>query len=222
MVNIFLIKVDKDSVLDYNQTIKCHSAKFLNRIYQVGYIASSIVKKTGSFILLFCMIVYLGGYQIISACYRLELKIEAHQFLKTNTCGDFLSVFEFELKDGEIQASNFEWEERDKEFKFHNTMYDVVKMETSNQKLFVYCYNDSGEDKLEKHLDEIHQKQNNPKASSTASFQKLISLSFETIKQQGHLLFPNELKFKFQGYDESVLFTTLEITVPPPDELIES
>ncbi len=168
------------------------------------------------------MIVYLGGYQIISACYRLELKFEAHQFLKTNPSGEFLSVFEFDLKDGEIQASNFEWEERGKEFKFNNTLYDVVKMEVSNQKLVVYSYNDSGEDKLEKRLDEIHQKQNNPKASSTASFQKLISLSFETIKQQRHYLFPNKLKFKFQGYEESILSNILEILVPPPDELIES
>lgn len=180
------------------------------------------MKKAGSFILLFCMIVYLGGYQIISACYRLELKVEAHQFLKTNPSGDFLSVFEFELKNGVIQASNFEWEERGKEFKFNNTMYDVVKMEELNNQMVVYCYNDSGESKLEKHLDEIHQKQNNPKASSTAAFQKLISLSFETVKRQEHHLIPNPLRFKFKGFDESVLFNALEITGPPPDEMIQS
>lgn len=168
------------------------------------------------------MIVYLGGYQIISACYRLELKIEAHQFLKTNPSGDFLSVFEFDLKDGEIQAANFEWEERDKEFKFNNTMYDVVKIEAVNHQMKVYCYNDSGESKLEKHLDEIHQKQNNPKASSTAAFQKLISLSFESVKHQEHHLIPNPLKFKFRGFKESILFNALEIRVPPPDELIEN
>lgn len=168
------------------------------------------------------MIIYLGGYQIISACYRLELKIEAHQFLKTNPTGDFLSVFQFEYKDGEVLASNFEWEEAGKEFKYNNNMYDVVKMEEHNQKMVVYCYNDSGENKLEKHLDEIHQKQNNPKASSTAAFQKLVSLSFESVKHQEHYLIPSQLRFKFKGFNESVLFNTLEITVPPPDEIIES
>lgn len=168
------------------------------------------------------MIVYLGGYQIISACYRLELKMEAHQFLKTNPSGEFLSVFEFDMKDGEIKASNFEWEERGKEFKFNNTMYDVVKMEELNNQMVVYCYNDNGESKLEKHLDEIHQKQNNPKASSTAAFQKLISLSFESVKHQEHCLIPSQIRFKFRGYNASLLINTLEITVPPPDELIES
>lgn len=180
------------------------------------------MKKAGTYILLLCMIVYLGGYQIISACYRLELKIEAHHFLKTNPSDDFLSVFEFDLKNGEIQDSNFEWEERGKEFKFNNAMYDVVKMEELNNQIIVYCYNDNGESKLEKHLDEIHQKQNNPKASSTAAFQKLISLSFETIKPQEQLLIPKPIRFKFNGFDESVLINSLEIRVPPPDELIES
>lgn len=168
------------------------------------------------------MIVYLGGYQMISACYRLELKMEAHQFLKTNPGVDFLSVFEFDLKDGEIQAADFQWEERGKEFKFNNTMYDVVKIEELNHQMVVYCYNDSGESKLEKHLDEIHQKQNNPKASSTAAFQKLISLSFESVKQQEHQIIPNLIRFKFKGFDESVLFNALEITGPPPDEMIVS
>jgi hypothetical protein len=168
------------------------------------------------------MIIYLGGYQIISACYRLELKIEAHQFLKTNPTGDFLTVFHFDLKDGEIQASNFEWEEAGKEFKYNNSMYDVVKMEEQNHQMVVYCYNDGGENKLEKHLDEIHQKQNNPKASSTAAFQKLISLSFESVKHQNLYLLPSKLGFKFKGYEEAIIFNTAEITVPPPDELIES
>jgi hypothetical protein len=148
--------------------------------------------------------------------------MEAQQFLKTNPTGDYLTIFQFDLKEGEIQASNFEWEEAGKEFKYNNSMYDVVSIQEHDKKMVIYCFNDSGESELEKHLDEIHQKQNDPKASSTEAFQKLISLSFESVKHQNFYLSPSKLGFKFKGFKEAIIFNTLEVTVPPPDELIES
>jgi hypothetical protein len=168
------------------------------------------------------MIIYLGGYQIISACYRLELKMEAQHLLKTNLPDEYLSVFHFDLKDGNVQASSFEWEEEGKEFKYKNSLYDVVQIKESKHQIIIYCFNDSEENRLEKHLDQIHQQQNNPKASSTAAFQKLISLSFESVKNQDIYWVPSKLRFKYKAYDESVLLHHLEIMVPPPDELIES
>lgn len=168
------------------------------------------------------MMIYLGGYQIISACYRLELKFEAKQFLKSNPTGDYLSNFQFDLKNGEIDAANFEWEEKGKEFKFNNKMYDVVQINEQQQQVIIYCYNDSGESKLEQHLDEIHQKQNNPKASSTAAFQKLISLSFESVKLHDFYLVPTRLDLKFNGYEIAVLHQSIDILVPPPDQMIVS
>ncbi len=168
------------------------------------------------------MIIYLGGYQIISACYRLELKIEAHNYLTSNLTEEYLSIFQFDVKDGIVQATSFEWEEDGKEFKYKNNMYDVVQIKENNNQIIVYCYNDSGESRLEKHLDQIHQQQNNPKASATTAFQKLISLSFESVKNHDMYLVPSKLRFKYKEYDESVLLHHLEITAPPPDELIES
>lgn len=168
------------------------------------------------------MLIYLGGYQIISACYKLELKSEAKQFLQSNPSADYLTRFQFDLRGGEIDAANFEWEEEGQEFRLNGAMYDVVQLKEQHGKLIVYCYNDSGESKLEKHLDEIHQKQNNPKAGSTAAFQKLISLSFESIKTHHIIFIPSCLVSKFNDYQAAVLCQFVEIMVPPPDQMIES
>lgn len=85
-------------------------------------------------------IIQYGMFELIQNNHRTEVEnrinkgISRHQQI----------VFSFDITDYEIQFSHIEWK-ADDEFRLNGKMYDIIKTETRNDSVYLYCLFDSEE-----------------------------------------------------------------------------
>jgi hypothetical protein len=87
---------------------------------------------------------------------------------------ELLELLVFNKKDILKQKIDFKWI-HSREFRYKGEMYDVVKKEENNNKLFLYCINDKKEKRLEK---EFEKRVNN---NSTNSKRRHVSTHFNIL-----------------------------------------
>lgn len=175
-----------------------------------------ILKKTVTLILLFCMLIYAGGYQLIFSCYQMSLKAEIKAYLLQNPHSKFNTVFTFSANNGKICDAKMQWEENGKEFWFNGNLYDIVLIEYFPSSAKVYCINDKAESKLITQSVEILQKQNQKSSGSMAQFQKLLTSTFEISTNTIISNFFPSRKTAYLTNDTFLLSNSTEIQKPPP------
>ena len=152
----------------------CKHSSFLWDDLMVLLYFAKLVRKTFSFILLICLLVYIGGYQLFYCLYQQSLKTEMKAYLKENKTSKFGTRLEFEIEGNQIKDKSFSWEEENEEFRYHNELYDVVNIENQEGKLILICIKDNDENQLENQLKEIH-KINKTGSSKTSQINFIVS-----------------------------------------------
>lgn len=173
------------------------------------------MRKTVSFILLFCLLVYIGGYYLIFSVYQQELKTEMKAYLKQNKSSQFGTRFEFDLNNNQIADTKFSWEEEGTEFRYQHELYDVVSLEKKDGKLILVCLKDNDENQLEKQLSEIH-KGNKPTNSKTAQISIKFFSVFYLEKLNNHFLPGADKKAIIAFNDAKTMAIYSSIPLPPP------
>lgn len=103
------------------------------------------MKKALSYSLLLLFVFNLLAYYPFYLMKRAEIKREMKQYIKSDNYKKQLTVFTFDKK----VYSLLEWEDRGKEFKYLNNMYDVVSKEMDGEKnITIRCIQDKQEGKL--------------------------------------------------------------------------
>lgn len=125
------------------------------------------MRKLLSFILLFCLVLYMGGYHLVYALYRQELKNEMRAWLSVHDNEPIGDNFYFSLNGKNITDDAFTWEEHDHEFSYHGELYDVVTIHYTENGVTIHALKDGRENELAKQLaglDHTKQEKNSHKA----------------------------------------------------------
>lgn len=107
------------------------------------------MKKATSIILLFVFLFNSMGYLIVFKAMQYQAKKEIKSIIKSNLKPNELTEFCFEEKD----LGKLVWLEKDKEFIYNGTLYDIVKIEEIAGKTRLFCLNDEQEEQLFADLD---------------------------------------------------------------------
>ncbi len=173
------------------------------------------MKRTACYILLICIITYIGGYYLIYTFYQHGLKSEMKTYLKANKQSNFGIKFQFKLYQGEISNPDFVWEEKGEEFKYKNEYYDVVTIEKDKGQIKIICLKDDNENKLEQQLNQINKKEKN--STSATRLSQLKFFSFFHIESYNNSFFN---KFQKPDFIETYTFFLKDcygdIHIPPP------
>lgn len=156
----------------------------------------------------------MGGYHLVYGVYRAGIKQDMRAYLKHHPdtkMGDYLC---FRVKDHNIQAKNFSWEETDQEFSYLGSMYDVVNIRYSGDSVFIFALPDNRENNLADQLATLHKNSQDPHAASF-SLIKMFSVFTQTfpviattypIFCSSHALYP----------EQSLYRIGTEVQTPPP------
>ena len=179
------------------------------------YFAGLLVRKTVSFILLFCLLIYIGGYHLLYIYHQQQLKTEMKAFLKENHSSGFGSKLVFSLNAGKIDNADFSWEEENEEFRYQQELYDVISVEKKNGKIEIVCLKDNNENQLENQLNEIHKLNKTNSSKSTQITLKFFSLFYlqknQTSNLKSMLCHPRPHRFS-----SDLLVAFFDIQAPPP------
>lgn len=130
------------------------------------------MRNIATVILLFSMVIYIGGYHLVYAWHQAGLKEEMKAYLKCNKQANYGTKFSFMTCNGAIEDPKFEWEEEEAEFRYDNEWYDVVYLDKKDGVVQICCLKDNSENELEKQLDEIHKAQKSPSSTKALSHLK--------------------------------------------------
>jgi predicted RNA-binding protein len=136
-------------------------------------------------------------------------------FLKENKSSQFGTKLEFAVVSNKIIDENFSWEDENEEFRYHDELYDVVKIEKKEDKIVLICLKDNDENQLENQIKEIH-KINKTGSSKTSQLNLKFFSLFYLEKQSKTLLFGNEKKEIIPAYSSFLQASFVDITLPPP------
>lgn len=137
------------------------------------------MKRAATILVLFCMVIYMGGYQLVAMGYRWELKTAMKTWLRTHRESSYHTVFSFATADGQISDPDLHWEEAGKEFSYRGNLYDIISVELHGSRATVYCVNDHAEKKLLTVISGMHARQQQSSAGAKTVFQKLLLSVFE-------------------------------------------
>ncbi|HQS56237.1 MAG: hypothetical protein B7Y15_12320 [Bacteroidetes bacterium 24-39-8] len=166
------------------------------------------------------MLIYTGGYQLISACYRMEIHAQMASFVKLQPADKAISHLSFKTNKGKIQDDSFVWREENREFTYQGYMYDIISMVKTDTSIVIKCYFDKNETELEQNLVQLEQQQHNPNSGAKMAFHKLVTSVF---LPSDKLVLLNKIEFKasvFTTYQEALLFRNSDISLPPPDRKV--
>ena len=148
------------------------------------------VKKVASVILLFCLLVFTGGYHLIIAGYRIALKTEIRTSLLQNPEYNITQTFHFASIGNAIQNTSFSWDDGEEEFTFEGTLYDVVSITYQQNQVRIECYKDKAETKLVNLTAEIQQKQNRQPSGSKNVIHKMMQVVMEIQPSPEKFIYP--------------------------------
>lgn len=121
------------------------------------------------------------------------------------------------------KVNEIEWKKEGKEFRFKESMYDVVKFEIESDTIIYYCVNDVQETRLFAHLEEIiNQQIDNDKSPAGRAAKSLFKI-FKTLNYlhtENFIFNPDSSSFTPTFvYARVNSFIFLEVPTPPPDFL---
>jgi hypothetical protein len=166
------------------------------------------------------MLIYTGGYQLISACYRLEIHAQMASFVKLQPADKTITHLSFKTNKGKVQDDSFVWREENREFTYQGYMYDIISMVKTDTSIAIQCYFDKDETELEQNLVHVEQDKNNANAGTKMAFHKLATSVFLPSYKLALL---HKIDFKvtvFTPYQKQLLFRNSDITLPPPDRKV--
>ncbi len=169
------------------------------------------MKALISYLLLFVFLFNILGYIIVFKITEIEVKRELKSKIKSSE----LHLISFSKND----FDQINWIEEGKEFILNNNMYDIVKKETSDKMVLLYCIDDKQETQLFSNLEEhinkhIANQQSKNKNKSVDDHQKIINSLDLSLKQR----FGDKLNHLFI-YKTLYTEFTLSSNTPPPDLL---
>ncbi|MES2004152.1 MAG: hypothetical protein V4450_06490 [Bacteroidota bacterium] len=171
------------------------------------------MRKLLSAILLFCLVIYIGGYHLIYALYKQSVKTETRIWLSDHTDALLGEQFSFTQNGNAINDPYFEWEEVNTEFRYHGELYDVVRIHYNKGQVDISALKDGKENELNKQLSalDIH-KQDKQKTFSVLKFFSV----FVSCESNGVLLPENSSGRKMPAAIAELACLTPQIASPPP------
>lgn len=137
------------------------------------------MKRTATILVLCCLLIYMGGYQLIMFGYQLGIKADMKVWLRQHRENAYTTMFSFTAANETISDPSVIWEEEGAEFYYKGSMYDVVSIEYANGKATVYCINDQEENKLSKLAEELRQKHSKESTGAKSVFRKILVTAFD-------------------------------------------
>lgn len=174
------------------------------------------MKKAASVILLFCLLVFTGGYHLIVAGYRVGLKKEIRTGLLQNPKSNITQTFHFTTIGNDIQNISFSWVDEGEEFTYDGTLYDVVSILYQNNQVSIECYRDKEETKLVKLIAEIQQKQNRQPSGSKSVIHKMMQMVMEVHTSPGQFKYRVK-RNTFSSFSLLPIKGHTAIVSPPPE-----
>jgi hypothetical protein len=175
------------------------------------------VKKILHILIAAIFIYNLMGYFVVFQVLKYQAKKEIKRVIKSQVPDSELTLIT-------VTAENQDelyWFEDEKEFKYQDMMYDIVKKIQKGNVTYYYCIKDTQENGLFANLNDHIQ---NHVKNDLSSNKKPISVLQKAIKD-----YLSVAKFSFNGNDfvlltycisaESITSRTVEILVPPPKSI---
>lgn len=157
-----------------------HSPYSPKLVVNISYLSAlTAVKRTATILVLCCLLIYMGGYQLIMFGYQLGIKADMKVWLRQNRASGYNTVFSFAATNKAITDPSLRWEEEGEEFYYNGNMYDVVSIGYANGKATVYCINDKEENKLSRLADELRQKHSKESTDAKSIFRKILIIAFD-------------------------------------------
>jgi uncharacterized protein YwqG len=128
---------------------------------------------------------------------------------------EIIELLIFNKEDIENNKIDFRWIQS-KEFKYNCDMFDIVKKEERQGKLFLYCINDSKEEKLNKEFSKNVEETTANKKEKSENNNSLKTLSAEPVI---YLVFKqvNTGNQRYNNYNNTVQIQTWgDVPTPPP------
>jgi hypothetical protein len=128
---------------------------------------------------------------------------------------EMIELLIFNKEDIQKGKISFKWIHT-REFKYNGDMYDIVKMEETNEQLIVHCINDTKEKKLEKDFEREFENNTSNKRQKSENNNPFKTLITEAVSESvSKLSEGKKLKYGF-NYFESYKPNYMEILFPPP------
>lgn len=175
------------------------------------------MKRTATILVLCCLLIYMGGYQLIMVGYQLGSKAEMKAWLRQNRESEYNTVFSFTAANATIADPSLIWEEEGEEFLYKGSMYDVVSIEYANGKATVYCINDEEENKLSKLAEELRQKHSKESSGAKSIFRKILITSFDLQEESASMIPLVEPALTMTHQLNQWVNPVTDILSPPPD-----
>jgi hypothetical protein len=129
------------------------------------------------------------GYYVAFHFQQMNVKNEAKRFIANNE--GIIKLTIIAVHSDKSKQKNIIWYEDEKEFRFNNKMYDVVKKEIRGDSLYLHCFNDEKEENL------------------LSSFKSNIESDFDGLVKSMQRSKANLLRiFAFAGFDDHIVYLT--------------
>lgn len=99
-------------------------------------------------VIIFCFILSSGGSYVVLELIKLNAKHHVWNEITSGHATDEIAKITIPANIVQSETHGFVWEEENKEFKFNNTMYDIISMEQEGADVIFYCLNDKAELKI--------------------------------------------------------------------------
>jgi len=104
--------------------------------------------KTTSIFLLILFAYNAAGIFVIFKLKQIEVKEEATEKIASNLHDNELEIFTINIEEFKNGGSNIIWEEKGKEFRYEDKLYDVVRIKYADGKIQLFCLNDKKEENI--------------------------------------------------------------------------
>ena len=137
------------------------------------------MRKSLSILLLTVLLIYMGGYHLWYALYKVHLKAEMHQYIVAHPDAKAACHFVFNLnKAGHIGQNNFKWEEKNKEFKWMGMLYDVITITYNQTTVTICCLPDNAENNTDLFHLALQKSRNDAGKQNRLSFSQIFSFFY--------------------------------------------
>ncbi len=173
------------------------------------------MKKAISIVLLGIFLFNTTGYYVFFKIAQIEIKKEIKKEIKLSLQNDELTVITFLNSD----INTIHWIENNKEFIYHNQMFDIVKSSSNNNETTFYCINDKQEKKLFQNLEvqilkQIEHTKNSKSDSSKKNADNIVKTYF--FEELISSLFHDSSSSNFKHFTKSYTSVDVLISTPPP------
>lgn len=173
------------------------------------------MKKAISILLLSIFLFNTAGYYVFFKIAQIEIKKEIKKEIKLSLESEELTIIKF--LNSEINTLH--WIEKNKEFIYHDQMFDIVKSSSDSNETTFYCINDKQEKKLFQNLEEqvlkqIETNKNSKSNSSKKNAENIVKTYF--YEEIAILLFQKSTSYLFNDYNQSYTSVDVLISTPPP------